>query len=373
MNGNIGEWSEIYIFLKLMYDRKVYAADKDMNKINDVFLSIIKIIREEFKNQVYEYYTGDSIKIHLNDTDTGLDIPAREFRENKDKLFNLMLTNASGTFGSSDIERFLGSIYITKLKAPAFNKNEFFGGTQDITMSVNDYKSGIISTVGFSCKSDFGGRATLFNASKDNTNFIYEITGAINDSVMDNVNSLFIIRGGSPKTAIQDRIRLLKETGCDLKFVSPCTQAAERNLVLSGGNELPVIVGNALKHYYWDNVAPISNVLEYIIESNPAKYNFDDTESIYKRKFSDLLYNMFTGMRLGKSWDGRSNVNGGYIVMKNNGDVLAYHSCIADEFKDFLLNKLAFETPSASRHDFMQIYKEQNKYYMKLNLQVRFI
>ena len=28
---NIGEWSEMYIFFKLMSDRKVYVADKDFS------------------------------------------------------------------------------------------------------------------------------------------------------------------------------------------------------------------------------------------------------------------------------------------------------------------------------------------------------
>ena len=39
--GNKGEWSEIYIFLKLMSDGKVYAADKNMNRLTNVFLNII--------------------------------------------------------------------------------------------------------------------------------------------------------------------------------------------------------------------------------------------------------------------------------------------------------------------------------------------
>lgn len=47
LSGNKGEWSEIYIFLKLLDDGKVYAADKDMNLIPTVYLNILKILREE--------------------------------------------------------------------------------------------------------------------------------------------------------------------------------------------------------------------------------------------------------------------------------------------------------------------------------------
>ena len=61
------------------------------------------------------------------------------------------------------------------------------------------------------------------------------------------------------------------------------------------------------------------------------------------------------------------------IVVKRDGDVVAYHSCIADEFKDFLVDKLKFEAPSCSRHDYMKIYKKDDgKYYLKFALQFRF-
>lgn len=63
---NKGEWSEMYIFFKLMSDRKVYVADKDMNKLKDVFLNIVSIIREEVAGKEYRYFTGDKVVITLN-------------------------------------------------------------------------------------------------------------------------------------------------------------------------------------------------------------------------------------------------------------------------------------------------------------------
>ena len=66
---NKGEWSEMYIFFKLMSDRRVYGADKDMNKLKDVFLDIVSIIREEQAGKEYRYYTGDTVRITLNGTD----------------------------------------------------------------------------------------------------------------------------------------------------------------------------------------------------------------------------------------------------------------------------------------------------------------
>ena len=45
LSGNKGEWSEIYVFLRLLEVGKLYAADADLNKMDDVFYNIINIVR----------------------------------------------------------------------------------------------------------------------------------------------------------------------------------------------------------------------------------------------------------------------------------------------------------------------------------------
>jgi len=222
-----------------------------------------------------------------------------------------------------------------------------------------------------------------YNASKDNTNFLYEVIGNINDDVMEKFNNIVNYkissktRASEPHTAIGDRMRYLKDAGCNLKFVGLLKETALRNFVLSGGKELPCIIAEMLRYYYYENEGQainsgIDNALDHLAFINPAQYEFGDIQSVYRRKISTLLYDMFTGMRLAKNWDGLSSVNGGYIIVKSDGDVLAYHTCIADEFKDFLITHLGFDSPSTSRHDYMNIYKEDGKYYIKLNLQIRF-
>ena len=49
LSGNKGEWSEIYVFLRLLEVGKLYAADADLNKMDDVFYNIINIVRTEPK------------------------------------------------------------------------------------------------------------------------------------------------------------------------------------------------------------------------------------------------------------------------------------------------------------------------------------
>ena len=45
--GNMWEWSEVYALLRTLADGKVYMADSELNKLEDVYLPIIKTIREK--------------------------------------------------------------------------------------------------------------------------------------------------------------------------------------------------------------------------------------------------------------------------------------------------------------------------------------
>ena len=47
LTGNKGEWSEIYVFLKLLADGRLNAADANLNAIPNVYYPIIKILRLE--------------------------------------------------------------------------------------------------------------------------------------------------------------------------------------------------------------------------------------------------------------------------------------------------------------------------------------
>ncbi len=374
LSGNKGEWSEIYIFLKLLINGKVYAADKNLNKVPNAYLNILDILREEVKGNVYDYKPGKNIAIYKNNVHVGPDLPVSEYAKMMENIWGYLSSFDKGTIQIPSANSFLSKIHVTKLKSPAFSNNGFFGGTEDITMKVSDYRSGMETALGFSCKSDLSAASTLFNASKDNTNFAYEITGPIDDSTMEHFNSIFDDKG---HVAIKNRIKYLKSIGCDVHFIDPVIESAKRNLILSGGMEMPLIIGGLLKFYYWDNEAStahssVIDALKFVTATDVAKYGLSNLDDIYARKIGTLLFDMFTGMRLAKDWDGRASVNGGYIIVKNNGEVLAYHTIIADQFKDFLLNSLAFESPSASRHDYMKIYKEGGKFKIKFNMQIRF-
>ena len=64
--------------------------------------------------------------------------------------------------------------------------------------------------------------------------------------------------------------------------------------------------------------------------------------------------------------------NGGYIAVKSDGEVLAYFLYDRTKFEQYLLDNTHFEKGSTSKHNFASVYKENDKYYINLNLQIRF-
>jgi type II restriction enzyme len=72
-------------------------------------------------------------------------------------------------------------------------------------------------------------------------------------------------------------------------------------------------------------------------------------------------------------WTGELDATGGYLVVKEDGDILCYHIYNRNEFENFLLNNTKLETASSTRHGFGVIYTDEGQQYIKLNLQIRFL
>ena len=65
MSGNKGEWSELYAFMKLLSQGRVYAANEKVEKIDEVYYPILKIMREETRGEVIDYVI-DNDMVHLD-------------------------------------------------------------------------------------------------------------------------------------------------------------------------------------------------------------------------------------------------------------------------------------------------------------------
>ena len=87
LSGNKGEWSEIYVFLKLLGEGRLNAADADLNAIPNVYYPIIKILRQE-SGKKREYLIDTDIKVIDGSTNIELlSLPISQFVKKSQELF----------------------------------------------------------------------------------------------------------------------------------------------------------------------------------------------------------------------------------------------------------------------------------------------
>lgn len=354
---NKGEWSELYVFLKLLGDGVLYAADSRLNKIEDLYYPLVEILRKE-DNRLKHYINSDT-NIKITD-DTGtliLKLPVTEFKD-KAKILLDAIKNSEATFSVPKIEAFMNVIKCAKVKADSSDKS-------DINIVLHDCKTYRNTTFGFSIKSRLGGSSTLLNPGKT-TNFIYEIVGNINDEQIEIINSI------KSSSKLRDRLEKIKEYGCSLNFYGLENENFNANLQMID-SLFPLIISEYLLQYYYGNGKLICELTPKVCKINPCHFNTKLKHSFYEHKIKNFLTDVALGMTPATVWDGSYQATGGYIVVREDGEVLCYHVYNHNEFQEYLFRNTRLETPSSSRYDFGTIYKNSNNKYIKLNLQVRFI
>ena len=357
LKGNKGEWSEIYTLLKLLGDKEIYVGDENLNKIPDLLYPIIKILRDE-NNGNYEYSVNDNL-ILITGEDDSFSISIVEFKQKSELLLNKIKEAHSSSFDVPEIEDFLSQIKCSTLKAKSSSKT-------DIRIVIHDLKTNLQPELGFSIKSQLGGASTLLNAGKT-TNFIYEIEkcGLTNDFV-ERTNLI------DTRSKIKDRLNAVINNSCKIQFNQTEKEVFGNNLILID-SLLPNILAEITFDFYTSNLSKIIDLVENIESNNPLNFNTANNHKFYEYKIKKFLTEVALGMMPAKVWNGIYDATGGYLVVKEDGEILSYHIYNKNKFENYLFHNTKLETASSSRHDFGKIYEENGKYFIKLNLQIRFL
>lgn len=352
MSGNKGEWSELYAFLKLLSQGRIYAADENVKKIEEVFFPILKIIREEYAGQKLEYVIDeDNIHVEVQNTRI-MSVPRSEIGEKANYLLEQIAAN-SNSFEIEEIAKYVNGIRVTKIKAPSTD-------TTDITMQIEDVYTGFRNNVGFSIKSELGNPPTMLNASEA-TNFVYKVSGITHEQMLE-INAI------ETRNKIIDRIAKIKEYGGVITFDRVSHDGFKRNLVMID-SLMPALMGNLLLYYYDSDVKDCKSLVDILGKKDPL--GFGETV-MYSFKIKKFLCACALGMKPAKRWDGVDEANGGYIIVKADGEILAYHIYNRNMFEQYLLDNTFFERASTTRHKYMSLYEENGEMFIKLNLQIRF-
>lgn len=357
LTGNKGEWSEIYTFLKIISDKKLFAGDSELKKIESLIFPIIKILRDE-SNGTYEYaYESDLVII--KGLEEEFRIPITDFHEKAVLLISKLKETTSATFSIPEIETFINSFNCISLKAKSSVKS-------DIRIVIHDQRTGTTPELGFSIKSQIGGASTLLNAGKT-TNFIYEIEDIVlSDNQIKEINQI------DSRSKIKDRIEKIKEFSGTLKFRQTESMIFGNNLTLIDSS-LPKIIAEIVYLFFTSGHSKTVDLVNKISSLNPLDFNLETNHPFYSYKIKRFLTDIALGMMPSKVWTWELDATGGYLVVKKDGEILCYHIYNRNKFEDYLLNNTKLETASSTRHDFGTIYKADDKQLFKLNLQIRFL
>jgi len=350
LSGNKGEWSEIYVFLKLLATGRLNIADENLNSIADVYYPIIKILRDQ-NNSSLEYHFDSAIKIiDASSKNELLTITIKEFVEKSDALFNSLKKAKGRSFTFPNINDFLKTIRITSLAANSRNKS-------DINIVVHDLNTGLKPQLGFSIKSMLGKNSTLFNAG-NTTNFIYHLKTEKKINI-DQINSI------EEQPKILNRLIFLKKMNIVPSFSHIQSSTLELNLRLIDSDLPEILAEMLLLNYSTSGLSLFNETARHLININPLNFDLSQGHPFYEYKLKNFLTDTALGMTPATKWEGKYDATGGIIVVKQDGEIVYYHIYNRNEFQKYLLNNTRFEQASTSRYKFGSVYKESGKYYLK--------
>ncbi len=357
--NNKGEWSEFYAFLKILEGRKIFAADKNLDIIDGKFFVFHKIIREE-KNEAVKIYdiSQSATQVVITDEDGKLlkEFNTDSLKEKTLKIFEKIKNEKSRSFDIPEAQKLMKELLCTKVKASNEKK-------ADLVAIIYDRISKTMPMLGFSIKSMVGGASTLLNPGKT-TNFIYEVKG-FRGKVAE-VNTI------QTKAQIRDRVRKISEQGGSFQYAGVSNEQFESNMKMID-TVLPEFIAQMLLDFFSNTYRTVSDLTKELSESENMGKKFGLSLTNYEYKIKNFLDAIALGMVPSKPWDGFSKAQGGYIVVKENGDVVCYHLYNRDEFRSYLYENTRFDAPSTTRYGYGELYKENGKLFFKLNLQIRFL
>ena len=350
---NKGDWSEFYVLLYLLGTRKLYAADEHLEKLDKYFFPIRKVLRDDEPKTHVEFILSeiDQVKIFLN-SELIREMSSGEFLLEAHQLYQ-DIRHGKSSFSVPHAEEFLDKLSLRRLAAPS-------SAVTDIIVELHDTYTGIDQIMGFSIKSYIGARPTLLNASEA-TNFIFEVSGLTKEEAKA-VNAL------QGKEKIMDRFQKIHDLGGKLHYLQPANGVFSGNLMMID-SRMHEILACLLEYSYRTNEKNCRKIISYLEIENPLHFA---REGLYEYKFKQFLCAKALGMNPSRKWTGEDEANGGYIVAKANGDVLAYHLYNRDKFKQYLFDQTELDRGSTTRHNYASIFEENGKMYIRLNLQIRF-
>lgn len=326
------------------YFRRILTDSRNITKVGDIFYPFYVVLYDK-KYIYHEDLLSIGVIISSLDGEVFLCVPANLFLEEVAVLIKM----------SSNSEEDMISA------TTAFIENLFRNNEKD----TSKFKSFV--KIFWLDRSDnhIGSTATLLNASGA-TNFSYRVEGYdFSDEEIEAINAI------DTRTKIIDRIAAIRAKGADLVFHHVDNDTFRKNLAMLDG-DLAATIAQLLVEQFNTGARMFDELAKALAETNPLGFDKDNAESMYIYKLKHLLTSAALGMMPGKKWSGKFDANGGYLVVKKDGEILCYHFYDRNRFEDFLFRNAYLERGKTHRHGYASLYRDEDgKVYFKLNLQIR--
>jgi len=257
-----------------------------------------------------------------------------------------------GTFEIDDMIAIQNKLGISIIKGGRSNQKS------DIVLDINKDNFYKINE-GFGIKSYLGNKPTLLNAS-GKTNFVFKVNNLF-EQHLDDINSI---------ENIKDRINKIIEFGGVFSFHQVEQETMAYNLKIID-SMMPDILAQMLLEFFVERNNLLSENLASVYMKGLLDHITDDLSAL-TIKVKRFLVGILLGFFAGTKWDGKYSSNG-TIVVKKNGEQLAFHVIDISSLEDYLFENIVFDTPSTTRHRYGKLILENDGcLYFKFNLQLRF-
>jgi len=346
-SANRGEWSELYALGYLLVNGGGFGADEFAKKDVSIFYKVLQIVDNPSGRLETSYILEDS-EVQISQNGIGIvKIKKKNLAPKLNEFFgDLVQQSGSRSFSLTSGDALLRLLMRDRLSASSSNVEDLHLVLEDIQTQLPTPKRS------FSIKSEIGSPATVFNAS-GSTNLTFRVIGS---------PQLKPFTNASP---VKSNLHKMIDDGYSLEFIEYDNPILHKSLENIDSN-LPYYLAELMLNYYLSSTTNLSSLCQSTWPS--IKKNSELKVS----KIKKFLSATSMGLRANQLWSGYPEDFGGLLLVKENGDVLFYYLYNMQKFEDYLFRHLRFETPSATRHGFGQIYNHGGESRMKLNLQIRF-
>lgn len=354
--GNIGEWSELYALAYLLLHGGANAADEKQKPIPDLYFKVLQIIiasRDMQDEMRYDINEHNIVIFENGDVLEELDKP---ILKNQVDIFFRDLTSGAGrkTFSMPSGDKLMKLLHKKTISAGSGEREA------DLQLVIADEESGgPTPRYGFSIKSQLGQASTLLNSS-GSTNIVYEIKEDPSKK-QKGIPDLSKTPSSHPQN-----VRDIYDAGYFLDFFEYQSDTFFENLGYVDSNLPDHVAKVLLKSYLQDDIKSFSKISELVFPIS------DKTSNQPLFKLREFLGAVSMGLRPSTEWRGNPSKFKGLMVVKDDGDVVFYYMNSRLNFEEYLFQNVRFDRPSTRRHRYGQIYEEDGKSLIKLNLQIRF-